>query len=337
MRKINRSNHKKVQKYYLLGIVSIIAIMVVGIGYAILTQNLNISGTANISSSWDILFTNVTEETLTDSKTISKSITDGTSLTLNVELNQPGAIATYNVTVANRGSLDARLASITDVEEGNQKNPTAIKYRVESISVGDSLLANTEQTFQVIVTWDKSVDITSDKASKEMKVTLNYEQATTVPPKISQIIYYDNANYTLPTGHPTNYIEGKVTALPTPSKDGYLFEGWYETPDFSTSAITAISIDKTGDITVYPKWTVSLIQFEIGSTKYQAESGMTWYQWVNSKYNTDGYSSDDENCASALVYNSSSYAVMNGEYVKPKDKIIANESYYLGGREISAC
>ncbi|MBS7021094.1 MAG: hypothetical protein KH135_04430, partial [Firmicutes bacterium] len=142
MRKVTkRGFHPEVRKYYLLGVVSIFIIMVLGIGYAILTQNLNISGTANISSSWDILFTSVTEGTLTDSKTISKNITDGTSLTLNVELNQPGASATYNVTVANRGSLDASLASITDVEEGNQKNPTAIKYRVESISVGDSLLA----------------------------------------------------------------------------------------------------------------------------------------------------------------------------------------------------
>ncbi|MBS7020520.1 MAG: hypothetical protein KH135_01420, partial [Firmicutes bacterium] len=93
---------------------------------------------------------------------------------------QPGASATYNVTVSNRGSLDASLASIKDVEEGNKTNPTAIKYRVESISVGDSLLANTEQTFQVIVTWDKSVDITSDHMEKEIKVTLNYEQKTEV-------------------------------------------------------------------------------------------------------------------------------------------------------------
>ncbi|MBS7021222.1 MAG: hypothetical protein KH135_05120 [Firmicutes bacterium] len=182
MRKVKRNGfHPEVRKYYLLGVVSIFIIMVLGIGYAILTQNLNITGTANISSSWDILFTSVTEGTLTDSKTISKNITDGTSLTLNVELNQPGASATYNVTVANRGSLDASLASIKDVEEGNKASPTAIKYKVEGINTGDSLLANTEQTFQVIVTWDKSVDITSDHMEKEIKVTLNYEQKTGTP------------------------------------------------------------------------------------------------------------------------------------------------------------
>ena len=159
----------------------IIAILGVGIGYAVLTQNLNISGTANISSSWDILFTTITEGTLTNAKTISKSITDGTSLTLNVELNQPGASATYNVTVSNRGSFDATLASISDVEEGNNANPKSIQYSVEGITAGDSLLSNTEQTFQVIVTWDKNIDISSDHMEKEIKVTLNYEQRTEVP------------------------------------------------------------------------------------------------------------------------------------------------------------
>lgn len=31
-----------------------------------------------------------------------------------------------------------------------------------------------------------------------------------------------------------------------------------------------------------------LITFTIGSTTYQAEEGMTWTEWVNSSYNTDG-------------------------------------------------
>jgi hypothetical protein len=40
-----------------------------------------------------------------------------------------------------------------------------------------------------------------------------------------------------------------------------------------------------------------MITFEIGSTDYQAEEGMTWLQWVDSEYNTDGYYfNSDENC-----------------------------------------
>ncbi len=34
---------------------------------------------------------------------------------------------------------------------------------------------------------------------------------------------------------------------------------------------------------------VIMISFTIGTTTYQAESGMTWFEWVNSSYNTEGF------------------------------------------------
>ena len=34
---------------------------------------------------------------------------------------------------------------------------------------------------------------------------------------------------------------------------------------------------------------ITLITFTIAGTSYQAEEGMTWEQWVNSSYNTDGF------------------------------------------------
>lgn len=37
----------------------------------------------------------------------------------------------------------------------------------------------------------------------------------------------------------------------------------------------------------------NLITFTIGGTSYQAEEGMTWYEWCNSEYNTDGYYTRD--------------------------------------------
>ncbi len=50
--------------------------------------------------------------------------------------------------------------------------------------------------------------------------------------------------------------------------------------------------------------TPTLINFSIGSTSYQAEEGMTWEQWVNSEYNTDGY----------IVYNT---CIANEKYHTP--------------------
>ena len=55
----------------------------------------------------------------------------------------------------------------------------------------------------------------------------------------------------------TGYVRGTVTALPTAAditREGYLFKGWYETADFSSSPVTAITATDTGDKTFYAKW-----------------------------------------------------------------------------------
>ena len=61
-----------------------------------------------------------------------------------------------------------------------------------------------------------------------------------------------------------------------------------------------------------------------GTKTYEAQQGMTWQQWVNSAYNTDGY----------IIYNtrvctnSYTYCVINNNsYVYASDTIIANNTY----------
>lgn len=39
---------------------------------------------------------------------------------------------------------------------------------------------------------------------------------------------------------------------------------------------------------------IELISFTIAGTTYQAEAGMTWYEWCNSNYNTYGYNTGNE-------------------------------------------
>ncbi len=63
--------------------------------------------------------------------------------------------------------------------------------------------------------------------------------------------------------------------------------GAYRTITFSTAP--------TGDLLTWlqangtKQGTATLISFTISGTSYQAESGMTWGQWVASSYNTGGY------------------------------------------------
>ena len=74
---------------------------------------------------------------------------------------------------------------------------------------------------------------------------------------------------------------------------------------------------------------VVIINFSIEDFKFQAEEGMTWREWVNSEYNSDG----------ACVYNAGSDTIRFVEYsldvlssnipVKGSDTIISGYFYYL--------
>lgn len=55
---------------------------------------------------------------------------------------------------------------------------------------------------------------------------------------------------------PTTYtVETATFNLPTPTKAGSTFEGWYTTSDFSGSKVTQITKGSTGNKTFYAKWT----------------------------------------------------------------------------------
>ena len=175
----------------LVGTIIVSVFLMLGIGYALLSQTLQINGTANITSKWKILFTSAEEKEMENATTQLKEITDDTTLTLNVELTQPGATATYDVVVANQGDLDAVLSKIEGVEETNTSDPLPIKVHLENIAEGDPLLKGEEKTFQVIVEWDASQDFNETNMKKEISITLTYEQS-----------------------------DGGVPVIPTPGEDG---------------------------------------------------------------------------------------------------------------------
>ena len=172
-----RRSHKLKARHFLIGTIFVAAFLMLGIGYAILSQQLDIRGTAQITSNWKILFTSAEEKEMMNATTTRKEITNLTTLNLGVELQQPGASATYDVVVENQGDLDAVLSSINGVNENNNKDPKAIKVSVENIKVGDPLLAGEEKTFQVKVYWDESVDFSETNMQKEIEITLTYEQS----------------------------------------------------------------------------------------------------------------------------------------------------------------
>ena len=71
---------------------------------------------------------------------------------------------------------------------------------------------------------------------------------------------------------------------------------------------------------------VTLINFTIARTSYQAEEGMTWAEWVNSSYNTGGFINDITKILSAV----GAPVKSSGTVVSPSDSIIENTAYTLG-------
>ena len=137
-----------------------------GIGYAILSQTLNISGIANMRGNWNVKITNM--ELLSENKTgraeeVSHSFTD-TTATFEANLYMPGDSIEYEVTVENQGNIDALLKSIT---------PTTTN-RSEGIKFSHSEIDNT------VLTAGKKITFT-------MKVEFS-EGATSIP-KVDNVKY----------------------------------------------------------------------------------------------------------------------------------------------------
>lgn len=90
---------------------------------------------------------------------------------------------------------------------------------------------------------------------------------------------------------------------------------------------------------VIPEWDgsytvsggVELIDFTIGGTAYQAESGMTWGEWVESEYNTDGAHIDGVQIfagAGKLIVSDTSNAYAE-PYVAPEEVIVSGYAYKI--------
>ena len=141
-------------------------LVLMGIGYAILSQTLNIGGIANMRGVWDVKITKM--ELIEKNKTgraenVSNTFTD-TTASFEANLYIPGDSIEYEVTVENQGNIDALLKSIT---------PTTTN-RSEGIKFSHSEIDNT------VLTAGKKITFT-------MKVEF-LEEATSIP-KVENVKY----------------------------------------------------------------------------------------------------------------------------------------------------
>lgn len=164
--------NKTQKSWIVIGLCLIVLFM--AIGYASFTTSLNITGTSIITSTWDIKITDIQEKEVNGSATKAEDpyITDNTTATFKTNLISPGDSMTYEVTIANEGSISAKLDQITIADENNP----AILFQITGINEDDVLGSHSNTTFDVKVTYNPDITSQPNQLTSSLTVKLNFVQ-----------------------------------------------------------------------------------------------------------------------------------------------------------------
>ena len=171
---------QKKKNNIIIGVLCAVVLLMV-VGYAAFSSILNIKGTSSIGSNWDIAITAIDEKNIVGGATTAtkengdKKIEGIGTLTASFETNlvSPGDSIEYDITVTNRGSLDAKLDKITLSEP----NSEAIIFTTSGLTEGTTLPANNgTAVLTVKVEYSNAVTSQPDKTIGNLTVTLDYLQ-----------------------------------------------------------------------------------------------------------------------------------------------------------------
>ena len=205
---------RKQKNHLLIGLCAVVVIMAVG--YAAFAQRLTINGTANVTSTWNVLITDIKEKAKSGGNSASAPTHTNTTATFSSTLTKPGDYITYEVTVENQGTIDAKLKTITKTDANNN----AIVFTVDGIAENDALNAGATTTFTVKVEYSNSVTTQPSVLTSTLTLQLDYEQNTSSSPSVgpltpqssTQTVYSWNTDtITVGTSQLTDLVSTKTT------------------------------------------------------------------------------------------------------------------------------
>ena len=268
--------YKKKNKIFLLAIL----VLVVSIGYALLSTTLNINGIAGINKNafdihWDRDSVAVTDGSI-EGNVPTVSGDNDSIVEFTTELELPGDFYEFTVDAINEGTIDGVVTlsdkttyKLVNEEYVEQALPSYIKYSVTYEDgttlpkIGDVLVADGgTQKYKVRVEYDsEATTLPAEPETYKFEYEVKYEQ------------YKEDANSPLditfnPNGGTVDTTSKKVERgetvgeLPLPEKNGVPFEGWYTDID----AGHKISVDEMPErnTTYYAHWADSYTIFNTG-------------------------------------------------------------------------
>ena len=153
----------------------------IGVGYAYISSNLKLAGTANIAkTSWNIHFSNIKFAEGNVETTTPAKIVNDTTISLDVSLESPGDKYSFNVDVVNSGTIDAMLTEIfkTELTEEQQKY---IEYTIKysdgnEIKEKDLLKKDSKETLKIEIKYKDGNNYAPNDINAKLSFTLNYVQ-----------------------------------------------------------------------------------------------------------------------------------------------------------------
>ena len=184
-------------------VIGVLCSVIIGlaVGYAVLSQQLNINGTGSITSDFNIVFTNIEEinqvpesgdyndfdnVVLVDSliithdiTTLQADVTNEHQIDLNVDMKKPGAMGVYEITVENTGKLDGYISDITGLDEANASEPRDIQFQLLNFKENQKIRVGEEKKFILVVSWSEdatTIPQTNKSLTLDLTVTQYSEQ-----------------------------------------------------------------------------------------------------------------------------------------------------------------
>lgn len=200
-------------------------LVIMGVGYAAFQSQLKISGTSNIASNFLVKITDIQVSNIVRGAADKEDVTThtDTTATFGTTLQSPGDSITYDITIENKGTIDAVLKTITKTDTSN----SAILFETSGVNEGDPLNVGEIATMKVTVTYNPEVTSQPENLDSTLKVDLDYEQAggsvgpgpggdeATIGGQPVEIVdsgdglyedSYEDGKYTYKGANPKNYI-----------------------------------------------------------------------------------------------------------------------------------
>jgi uncharacterized protein (TIGR02145 family)/uncharacterized repeat protein (TIGR02543 family) len=89
-----------------------------------------------------------------------------------------------------------------------------------------------------------------------LELTANFEQTATPPENAKTITFNANGGTVSPTSRTTD-ADGKLASLPTPTRSGYIFDGWFTAATGGSEVTTSMTF--SANATIYARWTAEPI------------------------------------------------------------------------------